>query len=113
MGIPGILPESGGQGIWEPHQIQALSDGIDRVMRHLKMTDGPEPDVRETTLMNQFVWLRSEHDGCYYPTVRVGDQVQQGQDVGRVAGFDGATLQPVTVPVSGNGSVPGLVSGNQ
>jgi len=101
LSVPAILPESGGQGIWEPHHIDALTDGLDRVMRHLKMTDGPAPEARETVVMDQFVWLRSEHDGCYYPSVKVGDTVSEGQAVGRVAGFDGETLQPVTAPVGG------------
>lgn len=101
LGVPGILPESGGQGIWEPHHIQTLSDGLDRVMRHLEMIDGPKPGASETQIMNQFVWSRSDYDGGYYPEVRVGDEVKQGQHVGRVAGFDGKTLQDVTASVSG------------
>lgn len=99
--IPGILPESGGQGIWEPHHINAHTEGLDRLMRHLKMIEGPEPEPRETIVMNQFPWLRSEHDGCYYPSVRVGDTVRAGQSVGRVADFDGKTLQAIEAPVDG------------
>lgn len=101
LGIPGILPESGGQGIWEPHHIQTLSDGLDRVMAHLKMTEGTAPKAAETVMMNQFVWLRSEHDGCYYPDVHVGDLVSVGQQVGRVADFEGNTLQSLQSPISG------------
>lgn len=101
LGVPGILPESGGQGIWEPHHIRTLTEGLERVMRHLKMTEGPEPEERPSKVMNQFVWLRSDHDGAYYPSVKVGDTVTEGQSVGRVAGFDGATRQPITAPVSG------------
>lgn len=101
LGIPGILPESGGQGIWEPHHIQTLSDGLNRVLKHLKMVDGGEPAAADTVVMNQFVWLRSEHDGCYYPDVKVGDTVTEGQPLGRVAGFDGKTLQSISAPVSG------------
>ena len=101
LGVPGILPESGGQGIWEPHHIQAHSNGLDRVMRHLKMIPGAEPEPVETFVMDQFAWLRSDHDGCYYPSVRVGDTVQAGQAVGRVAGFDGKTLQEITAPLGG------------
>ena len=63
LGVPGILPESGGQGIWEAHHIDAHTVGLDRLMRHLKMIDGPEPEPLETVIMNQMAWLRSEHDG--------------------------------------------------
>lgn len=101
LGIPGILPESGGQGIWEPHHIQTLSDGLARVMRHLDMVAGPEPEPRPTQIMDQFAWLRSEHDGAYYPAVRVGDKVTKGQPLGRVADFEGNTLQSIAAPVTG------------
>ena len=101
LGIPGILAESGGQGIWEPHHIQILSDGLDRIMDHLGMVEGTTTKPGETVVMNQFVWMWSEYDGCYYPEVHVGDMVTVGQPVGRVADFEGKTLQRIQAPVSG------------
>ena len=101
LGIPGILAESGGQGIWEPHHIQTLSDGLDRMMHHLGMVEGTTTKPGETVVMNQFVWMWSEYDGCYYPEVHVGDMVTVGQPVGRVADFEGETLQRIQAPVSG------------
>jgi hypothetical protein len=101
LGIPGILAESGGQGIWEPHHIQTLSDGLDRIMDHLGMVEGTTTKPGETVVMNQFVWMWSEYDGCYYPEVHVGDMVTVGQPVGRVADFEGKTLQRIQAPVSG------------
>ena len=101
LGIPGILAESGGQGIWEPHHIQTLSDGLDRMMHHLGMVEGTTTKPGETVVMNQFVWMWSEYDGCYYPEVHVGDMVTVGQPVGRVADFEGKTLQRIQAPVSG------------
>ena len=101
LGIPGILAESGGQGIWEPHHIQTLSDGLDRMMHHLGMVEGTTTKPGETVVMNQFVWMWSEYDGCYYPEVHVGDMITVGQPVGRVADFEGKTLQRIQAPVSG------------
>jgi len=101
LGIPGILAESGGQGIWEPHHIQVLSDGLDRVMLHLGMVEYTTTKPSETIVMNQFVWMWSKHNGCYYPEVHVGDMVTIGQPIGRVADFEGKTLQSIQAPVSG------------
>ncbi len=101
LGIPGILAESGGQGIWEQHHIQILSDGLDRVMHHLGMVEGTTPKPSEAIVMNQFVWMWSKHDGCYYPEVHVGDIVTAGQHIGRVADFEGKTLQSIQAPISG------------
>ena len=36
-GIPSILAESGGQGIWTPEDVGLLTRGLDRIMRHFKM----------------------------------------------------------------------------
>lgn len=101
VGIPGILPESGGQGIWREEHIAAHSNGLNRLMRHLKMIDGPAPEPMPTQIMDQLAWLRSDHDGCWYPKVAVGANVKKGQDIGQVTDFAGKVLQPVTAPIDG------------
>ncbi len=101
LGIPGILAESGGQGVWQEEHIAAHTNGLNRVMRHLGLIQGPPPEPLPTVVMDQFVWLRSEHDGYYYSRVQVGDTVRKGQDLGRVADFLGNTLQPITAPLDG------------
>jgi len=101
LGVPGILAESGGQGIWKPHHIQVLSDGLDHVMLYLGMVKGTTNKISETVVMNQFEWMRSEHDGCYYPKAHAGDMVTAGQHIGHVSDFEGKTLQTIQAPVSG------------
>ncbi len=100
-GVPGILAESGGQGVWHEEHIARHTMGPSRLMRHLGMIEGPSPDPLPTQVMDQFVWLRSEHDGYYYPKPQVGDMVRKGQDLGRVADFRGNTLQAITAPLDG------------
>ena len=100
-GIPAILPEAGGQGIWRREDIDLHVNGVNRLLRHLQMIDGPAPEPVATEVLEQFIWLRSEHDGYYYPQVAIGELVCQGQEVGRVADFDGHTLQTVTAPADG------------
>jgi predicted deacylase len=101
VGIPGILTEAGGAGDWRHEWITAHTEGLDRLMRHLKMLPGPEPEPLPTQIMDQMAWLRSEHDGCWYAKVNVGDTVTKGQDLGHVADFAGNILQPVTAPLDG------------
>lgn len=101
LGIPGILAESGGQGIWREEHIAAHTNGLNRLMRHLKMIDGPEPEPLPTQVMHQMAWLRSEHDGYYYPQVDVGATVRKGQNVGHISDFRGNVLQQVVSPIDG------------
>jgi predicted deacylase len=100
-GIPAILTESGGQGIWRPEHVAAHTTGLNRLLRHLGMLDGPPLEPMPFQIMQQFVWLRSEHDGYYYPKVQVAEMVSAGQDLGYVADFQGNVLQAIAAPVAG------------
>lgn len=49
----------------------------------------------------QFVWLRSEHTGCWYPAVRSGERVSKGQVVGVIMDYWGDVLVEHRAPASG------------
>ena len=100
-GIPSILAESGGQGIWTPDDVGRLTRGLDRVMRHIEMTSGDEPEPVTFALLEQFLWLRSDHDGFWYPGVPVGDAVRHGQDLGCIKNAEGHVLQRALSPADG------------
>jgi predicted deacylase len=100
-GIPAILTEAGGQGIWTKEDVRAHSDGLDRLMRHLKMTDGPPPAPVACTVLSRFLWRRSDHDGFWYPAVSVNDAVKEGQELGVVKDWEGRVLQRATAEADG------------
>jgi uncharacterized protein len=100
-GIPAILTEAGGQGIWTEEDVRAHTDGLDRLMRHLKMIDGPPPPPVACTLLSRFLWRRSDHDGFWYPAVAVNDEVTAGQQLGVVKDWEGRILQRATAEADG------------
>jgi predicted deacylase len=100
-GIPSILPEAGGQGIWTPEHVALHSDGLRRLMRYLAMVSGGAPEPLPSTLLERFVWLRSEHEGFWYPAVAVGEEVKAGQELGRVTEYEGRLLQQALSPSDG------------
>ena len=73
-GIPSILAESGGQGIWTPEDVALHTNGLHRLMRHLDMIPGGAPEPVPFTLLERFLWLRSEHTAFWYPAVAVQRQ---------------------------------------
>ncbi len=100
-GIPAMLAESGGQGIWPEEDVALLTNGVKRVMRHFAMLPGGEPEEIETIQLQEFIWLRSEHAGFWYPGVAVGDQVQEGQILGKIKDVWGHVLQTAIAPKEG------------
>jgi len=100
-GIPSILAESGGQGIWTPEDVGLLTNGLNRLMTHWKMIPGNEPAPLPYTLLERFLWLRSAHEGFWYPAVAVGDNVKEGSNLGCVKDYEGKVLQTATCPADG------------
>jgi uncharacterized protein len=100
-GIPSILTESGGQGIWTPEHVADHTRGLDRLMRHLGMIPGRAPEPTSFTLLEHFLWLRSQHAGFWYPAVAVNDKVKAGQNLGCVKDCEGRVLQTAISPADG------------
>lgn len=101
IGLPAILAEAGGQGIWTEETVNMLSTGVRRVMAHLGMIAPLPASPEPPTTLQGWSWLRAEVNGLFYPNVQIGEQVRAGQDLGRVADVFGATLQSVNAPIDG------------
>lgn len=101
-GVPALLAEAGGQGIWDEASVALLQRGVLRVMRALDMYEEPALDVPEdSVVLSGWSWLRSETTGLFYPAVSIGDNVSKGQSLGRIANFFGDTRQELVSPASG------------
>jgi len=100
-GIPSILAESGGQGIWAPEDVARHTSGLNRLMRHLEMIPGGALEPSPLTLLEKFLWLRSEHHGFWYPAVAVNEKVRRGQNLGCVKDYEGRVLQTAISPADG------------
>lgn len=100
-GIPAILAESGGQGIWTSADVARHTDGLQRILRFLEMIPGEVPEPSATILLEKFLWLRSEHEAFWYPSIEVGQEVMSGQVLGQVTDWEGHVLQSAISPADG------------
>jgi predicted deacylase len=101
-GIPAILTEAGGQGIWTAEHVALHVQGLGRLLRYLGMMSGPAHAQLPSTLLDRFLWLRSEAGPAFwYPAVAVGDMVREGQELGQVLDYEGNVLQRAVSPADG------------
>lgn len=98
-GIPSILAEAGGQGIWNEETVGIHLTGLKRVMGLLGITK-EKIDPRPVKVFS-FPWLYSEHDGLFYPQVAIGEKVSVGQKLGSVCDYFGKELQSAVSPTDG------------
>ncbi len=99
VGIPAILAEAGGQGIWDEETVNIHVRGVKRVMGYMGMMR--EKPLRHPVKVFPFPWLYSDHDGVFYPHVSIGDKVSEGQKVGSVCDYFGKELQTAVSPTHG------------
>lgn len=100
--IPAIIAEAGGCGQLEEAAVRMLADGVRNALRTLEMLPGPvEPPRDGMRAVGSFIWLRCESAGFWQAAVVSGDQVGEGQVVGRVSNLFGDVLEEIRAPRDG------------
>jgi predicted deacylase len=99
-GVPSIVAEAGSSGLLTEPETRMLVDGITNALRSLGMLDGDVPPLQPVEI-ELFTWLRSPAEGMWYPSVPVGAQVREGQNIGRIGNLYGDTLAEIAAPHDG------------
>jgi predicted deacylase len=101
-GIPAVIAEAGGCGQLDPTAVDLLVEGTRNALRSLEMLPGPvsppRPDMR---LVGGFDWLRCRSAGFWEAAVHSGDEVVNGQLLGRVTTLHGDVLEEIHAPREG------------
>lgn len=100
-GVPALLTEAGGQGVWHEDEVDILYDGVRRVMADFGMYEGIADPGEAAQRLGGWDWLRADVDGLFYPHVGIGDRADKGQLVGTIKDIFGETLREYHAPVSG------------
>jgi uncharacterized protein len=103
IGVPAITAESGECGLVQEDAVARHVRGLDGVLALLGIAElpagTPEPSP---TVLNRFLWLRSERGGWWAPAVGTGDSVAEGQVIGTISTLDGSeVLETITAPADG------------
>jgi predicted deacylase len=100
-GIPSILTEAGGVGQLDPAALAVHSRGLQNVLRALEILPGAPEPAEPSTLLRAFYVVTSEHAGCWYPAVQLGETLAKGQPIGELRDHFGDTLARVVAPSDG------------
>jgi hypothetical protein len=101
MGKPSITTENGFLGLPDPEMVWQNYQGAFRLMRYLKMLDGPvELNDRPVWFVRTQV-MTSPATGAWLPQVEVGQAVAEGGLLGYVTDFFGDRIAEVRAPFAG------------
>jgi predicted deacylase len=101
-GIPALLTEAGDQGLLDQAAVDLHVRGLRRVLQQLELLPGgaPEP-VAEQVVVNSLVPVTADRDSWWEPTVRAGDVVCEGDDLGALRDLFGREMSHALAPAAG------------
>ena len=83
FGIPSMLMEMGGRGLWTREEVEAYKFNVKNVMRYVGLLEGevilPENPAHVIT---NAAYIDAEVSGCWYPMVKLEEKVKKGQLLG-------------------------------
>lgn len=84
LGVPGILPEVSGNGLWGEDTVGVMSAGVHRVMHKLGMLGMAEPaPVGERKAVTMWV-PKAPVSGLWYPAKDLSEPVEEGEALGEI-----------------------------
>lgn len=92
LGVPGIIAEVSGNGLWNEASVGEMRAGIARVMRHLGMISGPAPSAGATPQVVTMWVPKAPTSGLWYPAKELSEPVAQGESLGEIRDVFGKVL---------------------
>jgi uncharacterized protein len=100
-GKASITVEAGHAGTVETDDVNALINGSLNVMRYLKILSAPATRLDRPVWIERIATLASEQTGIFYPLVKRGSFVEQGQKIGYVTDYLNTPIFEARAPVAG------------
>ncbi|MBZ6078968.1 succinylglutamate desuccinylase/aspartoacylase family protein [Microvirga puerhi] len=96
VGVPSILPEVSGNGLWGEDTVGEMTAGVERVMHYLGMISGSVKSVLEKAPKFVTMWVPSAPcDGLWYAAKEISDSVAVGEVLGEVRDVFGKVLATI------------------
>ena len=101
MGKPALTVECGKLGRTSEEDISAILNGCSNILKHLNMIDGQPELLFDPVWIRKTTYIRSEHEGIFYPLSQGGRYVQKGELLGYLTDFFGNIIQKAVAPHDG------------
>jgi uncharacterized protein len=101
MGKPAILTEAGGQGILDEPSTQTHINGVLNALKRVGCLPGVPTAASPPTHYTKFVWVAAEQECVYYPKVKVGQRVKEGDLIAEFTDLFGDKVGELRSPATG------------
>lgn len=100
VGLPGIIAEVSGNGLWSDETVQQLTEGVYRVLNSLSIAQLDVPSIAEVSIVN--LWIpKAPVTGLWYPFFTLEQEVRRGDILGEIRTIFGETLKTINSDFDG------------
>lgn len=94
QGVPGILIERGGMGVWTTEEVRSTRRDVRNILCHLGVYTGQKDNRTYYPLDVEDVRYQSaSHNGCWYPFKNAGDMIRKNEILGEVRDYEGNVIE--------------------
>ncbi|MCI8416292.1 MAG: succinylglutamate desuccinylase [Lachnospiraceae bacterium] len=90
LGIPSILLERGGRGLWSQREVDQDKEDVRRVLDFLYQED--RVVEQEQTLLQETIYENAPITGCWYAYKKAGERFAKGEILGEIRDYFGQSL---------------------
>lgn len=102
QGVPSLLVERGGRGLWNREEVEAYKKDIRSLLNHFNVlkNDSDIPNLLQVEIDNS-KYLESKHNGFWYPAFQAGDTFKKGAFLGEIKDCFGNILETYKAEFNG------------
>lgn len=93
-GVPSLLMEVGGMGLWTESQVESELRSIQSLMGYLDMGPAPVKNSRQQEAV-EMCYVEAEASGLWFPEVKPEQLISAGQMLGRIEDLESRVLQTI------------------
>jgi predicted deacylase len=102
VGVPGIIAEVSGNGLWNERSVGDMTAGIERMMMHLGMIEGPVTPAAQERPKVVRMWVPAAPvSGLWYPAKELSEPVTSGEALGEIRDVFGKILATISSQETG------------
>ncbi len=102
LGIPAVLLERGGRGLWTREEVDCTKKDIRNILRYVGILTTPREEQRFVpSRMSHAHYMDSEREGCWFPYMSAGDLARKGELVGVLKDHFGNEIQKIRMREDG------------
>jgi predicted deacylase len=97
IGVPGIIAEVSGNGLWGEESVGEMTAGVERVMKHLGMISKTVRPAAQAKPQTVTMWVPSAPvSGLWYPAKELSEPVTAGEQLGEIRDVFGKLLSTIS-----------------